>query len=93
MTGKRKDNNHSEIVAALESCGALCVDMTGDPKIGFDLLVIHRGMKDIVEIKDGEGKKLTTNEAKRKGDIESKGVTYNVIESVEDALRMIGAIR
>jgi hypothetical protein len=93
MTGKRKDNNHAEIVAALESCGALCLDMTGDPKIGFDLLVVHRALKHICEIKDGTGKKLTPNEAKRKSDIESKGAVYNVIDSVEDALRMIGAIR
>lgn len=92
----RADDNQGEIVDALETAGAYCVPTTGDPKIGFDLLVAFDGDLYIVEVKDGSKpksrRKLTEGEMKRRDELALHGIMYWVIESEEDALRMIGRI-
>lgn len=97
MGRKRKDDNHGEITRALERCGFCVIDMTGDPSVGFDVLVVGKGIKEIAEIKDGSkppsARRLTNGEEKRKAQIESKGCAYRVWESVDEALRCMGAIR
>jgi hypothetical protein len=96
MRSNRKDANHSIIEQALKRAGAVCIDCTVAPALGFDLLVAFRGKLYIAEVKDGNKppsqRKLTEGEAARKEQVEYKGVQYNVLESVDDALAMIGAI-
>jgi hypothetical protein len=97
MRANRVDANQTEIVDALRKAGAEWIPTSGDPSIGFDGLVAFRGVLHIAEIKDGSkppsGRKLTDRERKRKEQVEYKGVKYNVIESKEDALKLIGVIR
>ena len=87
------DRNQPEIVKALRKVGAV-VKHTHQVKNLFDIIVFYKGGTYCVEIKDGElkpsAKKLTEGELKCKADMESVGCTYWVIESVEDALKMIG---
>lgn len=91
---KRIDANQPEIVKALRKVGAAWIPTSGDPSIGFDGLVIHRGKVYIVEIKNGRltrsARKLTDTESKRKAQVEAGGVPYWVIEDEEDALTMLG---
>lgn len=97
MTGKRKDANHNSVVEALSRAGATCIDCTVAPALGFDLLVAFRGSLYVVEVKDGSkipsARKLTDGEAFRKQELEYKGIAYNVVESVDDALRLIGVTK
>jgi hypothetical protein len=94
MTGKRKDANHNSVVQALEAAGAVCIDCTVAPVLGFDLLILHRGKIYITEVKDGSkpasARKLTDGEAARKEQVELKNVPYNVVLNREEALRLIG---
>ena len=97
MRANRIDANQPEIVAALRRAGAEWIPTSGDPKIGFDGLIAFRGELHVAEIKDGSKppseRQLTDCEAKRKEQLEYKNVAYNVLESVDDALRLIGVIR
>lgn len=97
MTGKRVDANQADIVDTLRRCGAEWIPVSGDPTIGFDGLVAFRGKLEVVEVKDGSKppseRRLTDREAKRKAQLENKGVSYNVLESVDDALRLIEVMR
>jgi hypothetical protein len=97
MRGNRKDANQTIIVQALKRAGAVWVDLTDSASAGMDGLIAFRGQLLPAEIKDGNkpasARKLTSNEQKRKEELEYKGVKYNVIESVDDALRLIGAIK
>lgn len=93
MTAKRIDANQPEIVDTLQKCGAVWIPTSGDPTIGFDGLVAFRGRLEIAEIKDGSKpasqRRLTERETKRMEQVSEKGVAYNVIESVDDALNLI----
>jgi hypothetical protein len=95
MRGNRKDANQILIEQALKRAGAVCIDCTVAPSLGFDLLVAKGGCLHIVEVKDGNAplskRKLTPGEAARKEELEYKGVDYNIVENVEQALRLIGA--
>lgn len=97
MRGKRIDSNQPKIVKALRQVGAVWIPTSGDPTIGFDGLIAFRGVVYPAEIKDGSKsasrKKLTDTESKRQGELESVGAPYLVIESEDDALKMIGAIK
>jgi len=88
----RVDANQSEIVKALRKHGAHVL-ITSQLKNAFDILVGYKGKLYIVEIKDGSkvksNRKLTQGEQKCADGFESVGVTYHVIESVEQALEMI----
>lgn len=95
MTFKKKDRNQKEIEQHLKQVGALWIDCTGDPNIGFDGIVAYRGKLYIVEAKDGKKppsqRQLTDGEKRRKEQVECAGVQYNVIESTEQMLQLIGA--
>jgi len=84
------DSNQNEIVEALRRCGA-SVLITSQLKNCFDILVGYNGINYIVEIKDGKKppsqRKLTQGEIKFRDNW--RGGKYYVIESVDDALKMI----
>jgi hypothetical protein len=87
------DKNQQRIVMALRYAGA-CVIITSQLKKAFDILVIYNGDTFIVEIKDGDlspsKRRLTTGEQLCKESIERAGGMYHIIESVDDALNLIG---
>ena len=86
------DSNQSEIVSALRKVGAAVV-ITSQLKNAFDLLVMYRKRIYIVEVKDGSlppsARKLTDGEMKCKKLVESVGVKYHIITSVDEALKMV----
>ena len=86
----RIDANQNEIVEALRRCGA-SVLITSQLKNCFDILVGYNGVNHIVEIKDGNKppsqRKLTKGEEKFRD--EWKGGKYHIIESIEDALKLL----
>jgi len=88
----RTDANQTEIVNALRELGATVL-ITSQLKNAFDILVGYKGKLYIAEIKDGTKPKsqrqLTEGEQKCKEFFERVGVTYYIIESVEQALTMI----
>lgn len=87
------DKNQPKIVDALRRCGATVI-ITSQLKNAFDILVIYNSNYYICEIKDGDkspsARKLTSGEHKCKADVERAGGRYHVIESVQQALEMIG---
>jgi hypothetical protein len=95
MRGNRKDANQTLIEQALKRAGASVIDCTVAPSLGFDLLVAKGGSLHVVEVKDGNAplskRKLTPGEAARKDELEYKGIKYNIVENVEQALKLIGA--
>lgn len=88
------DSNQTEIVNALRGVGATVL-LTHQLKNAFDLLVGYRGQLFIVEVKDGKKvpskRKLTDGETGCKADFERVGVAYHIVESTEQALKLIGA--
>ena len=93
---KKPDTSQAAIVGALRQVGACVIDMTGDPRIGYDLTVVFRGVVRIVEIKNAgdppSKRQLTKREAQRKWDVEQAGGVYYVWESADDALKAIGVL-
>lgn len=91
----KKDANEPEIVAALNSVGAECVSCSGDPTLGFDLLILWRGRLFIAEVKDGSlppsARRLTENELKRQAQCAGHGIRYLVLLNPDQALEAIGA--
>jgi hypothetical protein len=96
MRRARVDDNQSQIVEAVRRAGGVWIPTAGDPKIGFDGIIAKAGKVWIVEIKDGKKRnsqrRLTPAEAARKIQLEAVGVSYNVVESVEQALGLIGCL-
>jgi hypothetical protein len=90
MRACRIDANQNEIVSALRKAGA-SVLITSQLKNCFDCLVGYNGVNYIVEIKDGSltpsKRKLTEGEQKFADNW--KGGKYYIIESIEDAIKMI----
>src|SRR5688572_19819446 len=97
LRGNRKDANQIVIEQALKRAGASLIDCTVAPTLGFDLLVAFRSKLYVVEVKDPaqplHKRKLTEGEAARKQELEYKGVPYSVIETADEALRLIGAMK
>ena len=88
MIAQKRDVNEAELIALWRGVGCVVIPM--DKNAGFDLLVIHRGEVYIVEIKQ-EGKyHLTEAEKSRCIQVELSGVPYSIIQTADDALRMIG---
>jgi hypothetical protein len=94
MRGNRIDANQNEIVTALRKVGC-SVAITSSLGKGFpDIVVGWKGRNYLLEIKDGSKtpsqRKLTPDEQKFHdfwfGDIK-------IVESVDDALRAVGAIK
>jgi len=92
----RTDSNHQDIVKSLRDIGCTVLN-THQLKNAFDILVGYRGNLFIVEIKDGDkpksARKLTEGEEKCKRDFERVGVSYNVIESVEEAIKLVSSFQ
>ena len=90
MRAARVDSNQKEIVKALRKAGATVLH-THQLKNCFDILVGYNGINYIVEIKDGNKppsqRKLTTGEEKFRDEWE--GGEYYIIESIEQALKLI----
>ena len=89
------DSNQSEIVSALRRVGCYVLHLH-QLKNCFDLLICWRGQTWCVEVKDGSKppskRKLTEGEQACKDELERVGVKYHIIESVDQALRLVGAI-
>lgn len=89
----RVDDNHPQIVDALRGIGATVQSLATVGKGCPDLLVGYRGINLLLEIKDGSkppsARRLTPDE-------EAWHATWRgpvaVVESVDEALRAIGAI-
>lgn len=92
MSGNRRDANHKEIVETLRSVGAFVLDLANWAGAGFDLLVFYREQIYVMEIKDGEDKRerLTTKERATMVEIERRDCHYDVVCSVDEALKLIG---
>ena len=88
----RTDANQKEIVKAFRGMGAYVVH-THQIKGFCDCLVYFRGQTFSVEIKDStkplSKRKLTPMEQECKEQVEARGCTYHVIESVEDAIKLL----
>ena len=88
----RTDSNQQEIVTALRNSGAVVL-LTHQLKNCCDCIVYHNGNTYTVEIKDGNlpksARKLTSGEQEFKAKIESVGVTYHVVTSVDEALALL----
>jgi len=84
-----RDTNEKAIIRALRAAG--CIVRQMDRHAGFDLLVVSpfTGIH-IVEIKNPAYKwHLTENEEDFQGLVESVDQTYWVIQTVDEALKMI----
>src|SRR5689334_18553459 len=92
FVGRKTDQNHTAVVRALRAVGA-SVSSTAAVGGGFpDLVVGFRGVNYALEVKDGSRipsrRKLNALEQKFH---DSWRGTVHVVESPEDALRVIGA--
>jgi hypothetical protein len=86
----RVDANQAAIVAALRGAGAV-VEIIGQP---LDLLVGYDGRWVVVEVKDGTKRPSRRGLTEREGAFIARasraGLPYAVVESVDQALRLIG---
>lgn len=93
MRPSRRDDNESGLVLIWRQCGAFWLPMPREA--GFDGLLCFRGVPYVVEVKDGNkppsARKLTPRELEVKAALEARGVTYYVIETEDQALRLVGA--
>ena len=89
MTHKKKDANHAGVSAIMTACGALVIDCTAAPRLGFDAIAIHHGKIAFIEVKDGtlpaSKRKLTTNEMTQRMRITTHGGEYVVLLDEEQA--------
>jgi hypothetical protein len=86
----KPDGNKAEIVAGLRQIGVVWIDQ--DRNAGFDglALSIING-KHIIEIKNPtERWKLTPAEQDRKIQCELRGIPYNIVTTLEEALMVCG---
>jgi len=91
MAGKKIDGNHMLIREALRAAGATWLDMTQAQRspIHCDAIVMHQGKVYFVEVKRNGGT-LTNDERIFRQACHRQDVEYNLLATVEDALRMIG---
>jgi len=91
-SGGKPDGNQGEIVKALRKLGAYVI-IISEVSDSFDILVYFRGQTYSAEIKDGSlipsKRKLRKGELTCKTNLESVGVKYWIINSVNEALEMI----
>jgi len=84
----RIDRNHVEIVEALRGVGASVQDLAAVGKGCPDLLVGYRGQNYVIEVKAPKGTATKAQvfwHADWRGDV-------RIVRSVDDALKVIGAI-
>lgn len=93
---RRVDSNHAELVRVARQVGAAVLDVHAVPG-ALDLVVGYRGVLYLLEIKDGakvkSARALTPAEEKTIAEFERVSCPVHVVESVDDMLRVIGAIR
>ena len=89
----RVDSNQKEIVTALRKMGAY-VMLLHQVKNLFDILVAYKGNLYCIELKEGlkpeSQRKLTPGEIKCKTNLELRGVKYFVVNSVSEAVELVG---
>lgn len=93
VRGTRKDNNHGEIVAALEKCGCSIIDLSKMGRGIPDLVAGFRGRWHVMEIKNpanAYGRKGFTPAQKKWADRQQAPV--HIVRTVDEALRIIGLI-
>jgi predicted RecB family nuclease len=92
----RVDDNQGEIVRALTRIGAYVIDCSHVGQGFPDLLIAYRGRWTLVEIKDGQKspsrRKLTPAQTIFHAEVLAKGCKVHVIETVDEAIRLIGSI-
>lgn len=93
MTPKRVDANQAAVVDALRRCGCSVQVLSDVGKGCVDIMVGRLGVTYCLEIKDGSQppskRKLTPDELEWHANWKGHAV---VVESVEDALKEVGAI-
>jgi len=85
----KRDANEPAIIEALRRAGAVVYPISG--KDVPDLLVIYRGVVDIIEVKTKTGK-LTDGQREYHRMALEAGYYIPVVRNPEEALRAIGAI-
>jgi len=92
----RVDANHGEIVAALRSIGVNVTDLSGVGSGVSDLACMWRGQTYWLEVKDGSkppsARKLTPDQVKFHADALRSGVKVHVVETIDQALAVFGAM-
>ena len=89
MRSAKPDSNRREIVAALRQVGICWIDQ--EPRAGFDGLAICAGRVVIIEIKrPGKEDNLTPGESKMRLICTMNNVPYNVVTTIEEALKVCG---
>jgi len=85
----KRDINEAEIVRFWLMFGALWIQQKLEA--GFDGLLIYKGEKYIVEIKQPDCKdRLTNNERATRDLMERQGVKYHIITTIEEAAELVG---
>ena len=99
LRSAKTDTNQKQIVAAMRQIGAAVV-LTHQIKNAFDCIAFYRGKTFVIEIKnpvslpkeydrDRLEKSLSEGEQKCMELIQSKGVNYHIIATVDEALKML----
>jgi len=92
----RVDANHGEIVAALRSIGVQVTDLSASGNGVPDLMCLWRAQIYLLEIKDGSkppsARKLTADQVKFHADALRSGVKVHVVETIDQALAVFGAM-
>jgi hypothetical protein len=90
MRAKRTDANQASIMAVLRQVGATVVDLSAVGKGCPDLLVGHRGVTYLLEVKNVKGKNKTTPDQ----DVFYawwRGAPVAIVRTADEALQAIGA--
>lgn len=87
-TKNKRDENEARLMEVWAKIGCLYIQM--DKDAGFDGVLIspHTGVH-IVEVKNPSRKWILTDaEKKVKAEVEAREGNYNIIESIDDAVRL-----
>lgn len=90
MRAKRTDANQSAIIAVLRQVGATVVDLSAVGKGVPDLLVGHRGVTYLLEVKNLKGRNRLTPDQ----DVFYawwRGAPVTIVRTADEALQAIGA--
>ena len=90
MRAKRTDANQSAIVAVLREVGATVVDLSAVGKGCPDLLVGHRGVTYLLEVKARKGRTTPDQDVFYAW---WRGGPVHIVRTADEALAAIGAIR
>lgn len=92
----RVDDNHGQIVKALQCIGVYVIDCSHVGSGFPDLLCAYRGQWTLLEVKDGakppSKKRLTPAQTIFHAEVLAKGCKVHVVETVDQALRLLASI-